>query len=116
MNLVAAWLLNVAMQSVLLLIVACLIDWLFTMRNAWRELLERVALFGGVITATLQLASSQAPLAGRWHWQEQTFAPAVATAPIVVKVPDAPKIEAKPLSKPQPAMTAAAQPSPRSAW
>ena len=48
MNLIAAWLLNVAMQSVLLLIVACLIDRLFAMRNAWRELLWRAALFGGV--------------------------------------------------------------------
>ena len=99
MNLVAAWLLNIAMQSVLLLIAACLIDRFFTMRNAWRELLWRAALFGGVLTATLQLASSQAPLAGRWHWKEQTFAPVVATAPLVVRTSETSNVVAKPAAK-----------------
>jgi beta-lactamase regulating signal transducer with metallopeptidase domain len=116
MNLVVAWLLNVAMQSVLLLIAACLIDRLFTMRNARRELLWRVALFGGVFTATLQLASAQAPLAGRWHWTEQSFAPIAAAVLPSVKPADGPKavvVSAKPMSKASPAMTPTAQPSPR---
>jgi beta-lactamase regulating signal transducer with metallopeptidase domain len=119
MNLVAAWLLNVAMQSVLLLIAACLIDRLFTMRNAWRELLWRAALFGGVFTATLQLASSQAPLAGRWHWKEQTFAPVVATAPLAVTSSDASKAmmpSSKPSPKVQPVVTVVPQQTLRPAW
>jgi len=111
MNLIAAWLLNVAMQSVLLLIAACLIDRLFTMRNAWRELLWRAALFGGVLTATLQLASTQAPLAGRWQWKEQTFAPPVASAPLVVRSPEAPKIASAPKGFSKPATTSPSRPA-----
>ncbi|HEY4353983.1 MAG TPA: M56 family metallopeptidase, partial [Paraburkholderia sp.] len=80
MNIVAAWLLNVALQSVLLLIAAWAIERAFALRNAWRELLWRAALFGGVFTATLQMFSAQVPLAGRWQLTE-------ARAPVAAVLP-----------------------------
>ena len=66
MNLVAAWLLTLALHASTLLLLALAIDRACPgMRGAWRELLWRSALFGGALTATLQLAST--PLAGRWQ-------------------------------------------------
>ena len=90
MNIVVAWLLTVALHGVLLLIAAAVIDRAFALRNAWRELLWRSALFGGVLTATLQIASGQLPLAGRLHVAEQhaplasAVMPPLSSAPIVV--------------------------------
>ncbi len=118
MNFIAAWLLNVAMHGVLLLIAACLIDRLFAMRNAWRELLWRAALFGGVFTATLQLISAQTPLAGRWNWKESS-APVVSTAPIPAKSLEAAKVAAKaiqPAAKPIAAMTTMPPPPSHPSW
>jgi beta-lactamase regulating signal transducer with metallopeptidase domain len=68
-----------------LLIAALLIERVVTRRTAWRELLWRAALFGGVFTATLQLAFTHAPLAGRWLWTDD-----VATT--TVNSPPSPKI------------------------
>ena len=77
MTTMTAWLLNVALQSVLLFISAWVIDRAFPLRNSLRELVWRGALFGGVLTATLQIFSAHAPLAGRWQMpmeRRSTFA------------------------------------------
>ena len=96
MNVVVEWLLTVALQSVLLLIAAWAIDRVFALRNAWRELLWRAALFGGVLTATLQMFSAQVPLAGRWQFTEEratvastlpTTKPSVAPPTVATVVP-----------------------------
>jgi beta-lactamase regulating signal transducer with metallopeptidase domain len=83
MNIVAAWLLNIALQSVLLLIAAWAIERVFAPRNAWRELLWRAALFGGVLTATLQMVSAQLPLGGRLQLtEERTSIASVSHTPL----------------------------------
>jgi beta-lactamase regulating signal transducer with metallopeptidase domain len=82
MNIIAAWLLTVAVHGVVLLLAAWTIDTgMPSMRGAWRELLWRTALFGCVLTATLQVASQQAPLGGRWNVAaESPTAAAASTA------------------------------------
>ncbi|HEX3894972.1 MAG TPA: M56 family metallopeptidase [Rudaea sp.] len=106
MNIAAAWLFNVALQSVLLLIAAWAIERAFAPRNAWRELLWRAALFGGVLTATLQMFSAQVPLAGRWQLTEERTpvasvapkaTPPVAPPTIATVVPMQLSIKQKPL-------------------
>jgi beta-lactamase regulating signal transducer with metallopeptidase domain len=93
MNIIAAWLLTVAIHGVVLLLAAWTIDtWVPSLRGAWRELLWRTALFGCVLTATLQVVSQQSPLqqsplGGRWNVIAES-APAAVTiatpAPISV--------------------------------
>lgn len=78
MTLVAAWLLTIAAHGAVLLSAAWVIDRAFAfLRCASRELLWRTALFGCVLSATLQVVSTQLPsrqlpshqfpLSGRWH-------------------------------------------------
>jgi beta-lactamase regulating signal transducer with metallopeptidase domain len=73
MTAITAWLLTIAVHGTLLLLVAWTIDRVFgSLRCAWRELLWRTALFGCVLTATLQIVSGQLPsqqslLSGIWH-------------------------------------------------
>jgi len=65
---IAGWLLTVALHGGVFLAAAWLIDrnWR-TPPNAWRELLWRVALFGGVITASVQPIAGPSPIAARWQ-------------------------------------------------
>lgn len=87
MSTIAAWLLSIAVQGAALLLVAWLIDRAFpVLRGAWRELLWRTALFGGMVTATLQLGSGQLPLAGHW----QLSAPASTASTPLGQAPRAP--------------------------
>jgi hypothetical protein len=64
----AGWLLTVALHGGLFLLAAWLIDrtW-HAPPNAWRELMWRVALFGGVITASMQPIAGPSPIAARWQ-------------------------------------------------
>ncbi len=66
MTLIATWLLTIAVHGGVLLLVAWAIDQAVRLRCAWRELLWRTALFGCVLSATLQLAAVHLPLAERW--------------------------------------------------
>ncbi|MEP6939310.1 MAG: M56 family metallopeptidase [Rudaea sp.] len=76
-----AWLLTVALHGGVLLTIAWVVDRVFSRSmdrlhgGAWRESLWRVALLGGVFTATLQIASGLPSLAGRWQ-----VVPGAATA------------------------------------
>ena len=65
---IAGWLLTVALHGGVFLAAAWLIDrnWRAP-PNAWRELLWRVALFGGVITASVQPIAGPSPIAARWQ-------------------------------------------------
>ena len=85
MNIIAAWLLTVAIHGVVLLLVAWMIDIRVpSLRGAWRELLWRTALFGCVLTATLQVVSQQSPLGGRWNVVAE---PAPAAVTIATSTP-----------------------------
>ena len=71
MNMLAAWILSIAVQGMVLVLAAWLIERAFpALRGAWRESLWRVALFGGVFSATLQVACAQLPPAAEL-WQAQ---------------------------------------------
>ena len=64
----AGWLLTVALHGSLFLAAAWLIDRAWRAPpNAWRELMWRVALFGGVITASAQPLAGPSPIAARWQ-------------------------------------------------
>jgi beta-lactamase regulating signal transducer with metallopeptidase domain len=64
----AGWLLTVALQGGLFLGIAWAIERSgHAPAGAWRELMWRFALFGGVITASLQPFAASSPLAGRWQ-------------------------------------------------
>lgn len=63
-RLLAAWLLTTAVHGSVLLGLAWLIDRVHTRAFAWRELMWRCALFGGVITAGAQMCMTT-PL----HWR-----------------------------------------------
>ena len=78
----AGWLLTVALHGSLFLASAWLIDRTWrTPANAWRELMWRVALFGGVITASLQPIAGQSPIAARWQLAGSAAA-STAVAPV----------------------------------
>ena len=65
MNLLAAWLATIAVHGTLLLLLAYALERTFpALRRSLRELLWRSALFGAVLTATLQLAAPELPAAG----------------------------------------------------
>ena len=64
----AGWLLTVALHGSVFLAAAWLIDRSWNAPpNAWRELMWRVALFGAVITASLQPITGLSPVAARWQ-------------------------------------------------
>ncbi len=82
MNIIAAWLLTVAIHGVVLLLAAWTVDtWVPSLRGAWRQLLWRTALFGCVLTATLQVVSQQSPLGGRWNVAAEPAATVLAAGP-----------------------------------
>ncbi|HET7778713.1 MAG TPA: hypothetical protein VFL07_09185, partial [Rudaea sp.] len=65
---IAGWLLTVALHGSVFLAAAWLIDRSWNAPpNAWRELMWRVALFGALITASLQPITGLSPVAARWQ-------------------------------------------------
>jgi len=81
----AGWLLTVALHGGVFLAAAWLIDRSWRAPpNAWRELMWRVALFGGVITASMQPLAGPSPIAARWQLAgaaaSTAISPAQATA------------------------------------
>jgi beta-lactamase regulating signal transducer with metallopeptidase domain len=60
----ATWLLTVALQGGSLMFALWLSERFWRAPSAWRELLWRCALFGGVLTASLQPISGVSPVAG----------------------------------------------------
>jgi beta-lactamase regulating signal transducer with metallopeptidase domain len=83
MNLPIAWLLMLALHAGTLLGIAWAIDSVLpNLRGAWRELLWRTALFGCVLTATVQAFVPQQSVVGRWHWPASTIAVPAEPAPM----------------------------------
>ena len=77
----AGWLLTVALHGGLFLLAAWLIDRTWRAPpNAWRELIWRVALFGGVITASMQPIAGPSPIAARWQLADATAPAAITSA------------------------------------
>ena len=75
----AGWLLTVALHGGMFLAAAWLIDRTWRAPpNAWRELMWRVALFGGVITASLQPIAGPSPIAARWQLDGAVASTAIA--------------------------------------
>ena len=107
MNFIAAWLLTVAIHGVVLLLAAWMIDtWVVSLRGTWRELLWRTALFGCVLTATLQVASQQSPLGGRWNVVAESAPAAMTIATAAAQSdtsdPVAPSLSVRALKHPVP--------------
>jgi len=76
---IAGWLLTVALHGGVFLAAAWLIDRSWRAPpNAWRELLWRVALFGGVITASMQPIAGPSPIAVRWQLAGAAASSAIA--------------------------------------
>ena len=86
----AGWLLTVALHGSVFLAAAWLIDRTWRAPpNAWRELMWRVALFGGVITASLQPIAGPSPIAARWQLAgAATASTAIAPAQTAASVAD----------------------------
>jgi HEAT repeat protein len=77
MNAIFAWLATYAAHSTLLLGGVALLTTFVVRRDAWRETLWKVALLGGLVTASLQLAFGVRPLVGRIELpQSEALAPA----------------------------------------
>ena len=75
-----AWLLTFALHAGVMLSIAWLLDRTVLRRlPAWRELLWRVALFGGALSASAQLALSS-PFAARFAFEHGDAAAAVQVA------------------------------------
>ncbi len=93
----AGWLLTVALHGGLFLAAAWLIDrnWRAP-PNAWRELMWRVALFGGVITASVQPIAGPSPIAARWQLAGATPSTAIASAATAGWAADAQSISVGP--------------------
>jgi beta-lactamase regulating signal transducer with metallopeptidase domain len=73
MNGLTAWLLMLPLHASVLLLAAWAIDaGTPSLRNASRELLWRTALFGCLLTATVQ-AFAPPSVIGRWHWTASTI-------------------------------------------
>jgi beta-lactamase regulating signal transducer with metallopeptidase domain len=87
----AGWLLTVALHGSVFLAAAWLIDRAWRAPpNAWRELMWRIALFGGVITASLQPIGGPSPIAARWQLAgTATASTAIAPAQTAAWVSDA---------------------------
>ena len=74
MNPLLAWLLMLCVHTALLLLAAWAVDTLLpSLRGAWRELLWRSALFGGLLTASVQALAPPQSVIGRWHWASTTI-------------------------------------------
>ena len=83
-NAIAGWLLTVALHGGVLLAAAWLIDRTWRAPpNAWRELMWRVALFGGVITASAQPIAGPSPIAARWQLAGVTASSSITSASTV---------------------------------
>ncbi|HEU0014329.1 MAG TPA: M56 family metallopeptidase, partial [Longimicrobium sp.] len=77
---VGAWLLTYAVHSTVLLGAAALLTWRLVRRDAWRDTLWKAALFGGLVTATVQTALDLRPRAGSWDLGP---APSAAATPVL---------------------------------
>lgn len=102
-EIMAAWLLTVALHGGVLLALAGIVDRALRDNRglgggAWRESLWRAALCGGVLTATLQIAIGPPLPAGRWH-----LGPAQLSAPVMVATPSASDSSSEPASTRTPA-------------
>ena len=103
MLLAASWLLTVALHGGAALAIVYAFDRSGRLTRTWREALWRCALFGGALTATLQLALAPSPFG---PWRVATARPVVAesaTHPIV-----APPVSSLRSTSPQDARTTAA--------
>lgn len=112
---VAAWLLTVAMHSSIFLGVAWIVDRLLQRKadvlrgGSWRESLWRAALFGGALTASLQLATGLPMLARPWQLVPVAM-PAVEVATSAAPAPsNAAAVSSAPTSM-HPVPTTAAKP------
>src|SRR5579871_4997343 len=120
MNFASAWLLTVVLHGALLLTFAFVVDRAVPrLLPAARELLWRGALFGALLTATLQIAVQHAPLGGRVMFAAPSMetATAVANATSQASTDTATNANAAPTPAapaPKPAATAA-EPAPLSA-
>ena len=61
---IGAWLLTYLVHSTLLIAVAALVSTRVT-SNGWRDTLWKVALVGGIVTTTVQMALGLEPVAGQ---------------------------------------------------
>lgn len=87
MNALAAWLATYALHSTLLLGVTLLVSRRLP-GDAWRDLLWKAALFGGLLTASVQVGAGYAPAAGRLALAEAR-ATSPATSPAAEPAPAA---------------------------
>ncbi len=79
----ASWLLTYALHSTVLLIVAWAGSrWMARRRPAVEEALWKVALVGGLLTASLQLAAGLEPLLGQWTMPTPAAEVAAGTLPV----------------------------------
>ena len=91
---VAAWLLTVAMHVGALLLLAWLVDrWLIHTQLAWREWLWRIALFGGVLTASAPMFFGMPALA-RFVLPSSAATTPIAQTSVVSALP-APQLRSK---------------------
>ncbi len=116
--LLAGWLLTYLAHSTLLLALAWLASRLASGRRlALREMIWRLALFGGLLTASLQLAIGGAPIGGPWSRIETRgpdparplARPAVESLGVAVAIPPPPHV-------PPTAAAATPAPVPWPAW
>jgi len=77
MTTLLAWLATYAIHSSLLLGSVAALTAMGIRREAWRERMWKVALVGGLLTASLQLAFSVRPFVGRWELPPAASAPAL---------------------------------------
>ncbi len=86
---IAGWLLTVALHGGVFLAAAWLIDRSWRAPpNALRELMWRVALFGGVISASLQPIAGPSPIAARWQLTGTAATTAITSAPTAAWIAD----------------------------
>ena len=94
---IAGWLLTVALHGGVFLAAAWLIDRTWRAPpNAWRELMWRIALFGGVITASLQPIAGPSPIAARWQLAGAAASSAITPAPTAAWAADTQSISVGP--------------------
>lgn len=93
----AGWLLTVALHGAMFLSAAWLIDRAWRAPpNAWRELMWRVALFGGVVTASLQPLAGTSPIAARWQLAGAAASNAIAPATAAARAADTQSVSVGP--------------------
>ena len=76
MNVLLSWLFTYWIHSTVLLGIACLLDRALRGRPQWQEPLWKVALVGGLLTATAQVTASLEPWGGTWAFGAEPAAPA----------------------------------------